>query len=58
MKNNISIQSDEREHRLVRKDFFFVIALNIFLLGLMVASYFYNRSTGQLDTWFSQLIKF
>ncbi len=56
--NNLAQQSEERELRVVKKDFTFVVGLNLMLLALMVALYFWNRSTGQLEHWFSQLIKF
>jgi hypothetical protein len=59
MKNKMtSAMTDEREARLVRKDFTRVVVLNLLLMGLMIGAYFWDRSTGQLDKIFSDLIKF
>ncbi|HYC80126.1 MAG TPA: hypothetical protein VEC17_03815 [Candidatus Binatia bacterium] len=59
MKNKeTSLQYDQREHSLVRKDFLFVVILNAILLGIMLGLYFWNRSTGQLDQFFGRFINF
>jgi hypothetical protein len=59
MKNrNTTVEFDERENRLVRKDFTRVVVLNALLFGLLLALYFWNRSTGQLDNIFNSLIQF
>jgi hypothetical protein len=59
MKNNTSVQQvDARENRLVRKDFLHVVVLNTILFAGMLALYFWNRSTGELDRIFSSLINF
>jgi hypothetical protein len=59
MKNNdLAQQSEARENRLVRKDFIYVVFLNLVLFALMIGLFFWNRSTGELDRIFSQIIKF
>ncbi|MBX4187549.1 MAG: hypothetical protein KW793_00215 [Candidatus Doudnabacteria bacterium] len=59
MKNrNTSVNVDERENRLVKKDFIYVVTLNLILFGLMIGLYFWNHSSGQLDRIFANLIHF
>lgn len=59
MKNkNLSIQDDSHENAVVRRDFIFVITLNLILLAAMLGLYFWNRSTGALDELFRNLINF
>jgi hypothetical protein len=59
MKNkNNQFHTDALDMRLVKKDFTFVVILNLVLLAAMFALYFWNRSTGALDHFFSGIIKF
>jgi hypothetical protein len=53
-----TVNHDAHELRLIRKDFIFVITLNLILLAAMLGLYFWNRSSGQLDQFFSSIIKF
>jgi hypothetical protein len=58
-KNNVvSPQMDEVEYRQVRHDLTFVVILNIIFFALLIGLYFYNRSTGALDSFFNHLLKF
>ena len=56
--NQITPQGDAVEYRIVRRDLIFVIIMNLTFLALLLALYFYNRSTGQVDKFFSHLLKF
>lgn len=58
MKKNFSGPNEIEHDRLVRRDFFHVIVLNLLLLGLMLGLFFWNRSTGQLENIFSSIINF
>jgi hypothetical protein len=59
MKNkNISVTNDVQETKVIRHDFIFVVCLNLVLFAAMIGLYFWNRSTGQLDHFFSSIIKF
>ncbi|HEX5429976.1 MAG TPA: hypothetical protein VFX17_02765 [Patescibacteria group bacterium] len=60
MPKNISIsaESDAQEYRQVRRDLIFVIVMNIIFFGVLLGLYFYNRSTGSVDSFFSHLLKF
>ncbi|MBX4205080.1 MAG: hypothetical protein KW788_02715 [Candidatus Doudnabacteria bacterium] len=59
-KNNpINPEADRVEYRQVRRDLIFVIIMNIIFFGLLLGLYFYNRSSGgQVDLFFSRLLKF
>jgi hypothetical protein len=57
-KTQITSESDAAEYRIVRRDLIFVVIMNLVFLGLLLGLYFYNRSTGQVDKFFSQLLKF
>jgi hypothetical protein len=59
MKNkNTQVQEDSHENAIVRRDFIFVITLNLILLAAMFGLFFWNQSTGSLDQFFSSIIKF
>ena len=59
MKNkHVTIDHDVRETRLVRRDLNLVIVLNLGLLGLLLAAYFINRSGGQVDRLFADIVHF
>jgi len=57
-KNQITAQDDEQEYRVVRRDLIFVIIMNLVFLAILLGVYFYNHSTGQVDKFFSHLLKF
>ena len=59
MKNkNTAVQEDSRENTIVRRDFAFTLTLNLVLLAVMFGLYFWNRSSGALDEFFRNVIKF
>jgi hypothetical protein len=59
MKQKITqAQEDSHEHALVRRDFTFVVTLNLILLAAMFALFFWNRSTGTVDDLFTKFIRF
>jgi hypothetical protein len=59
MKNkNTTVQEDSRENAVVRRDFIFVITLNLILLAAMFALYFWNLSSGAVDEFFRGIVKF
>ena len=59
IKNNpILVRNEEEEYRQVRRDLMFVLALNLVFLILLLGLYFFNRSTGRVDAFFSHLLKF
>jgi hypothetical protein len=51
-------QDDSHENAIVRRDFIFVITLNLILLAAMFGLFFWNQSTGALDSFFRDVIKF
>ena len=59
MKNkNYATSNDIHEDAVVRHDFIYVVILNALLFGLMLGLYFWNQSTGTLNSWFESVIKF
>lgn len=59
MKNkNMPQYDEEHEMKLVRKDFVFVVTLNLILFAAMIGLFFWNRSGGQLDNLLNHIIKF
>ncbi len=57
-KNQFAAHQDIHENAVVRHDFVFVVILNTLLFGLMIALYFWNRSSGALEDLFTKLIQF
>lgn len=58
-KNNpVLIRNEEDEHAQVRRDLIFVVTLNLIFLAILLGLFFYNRTTGQVDAFFSRLLKF
>ncbi len=56
--NQVSVQNDEQEYHQVRKDLIFVITMNLIFLAIVLGLFFVNRSTGKVDQFFAQLLKF
>jgi hypothetical protein len=59
MKNNpVLIRNEEDEYRQVRRDLTRVIVMNAIFLAILIGLYFFNRSTGGVDSFFARLLKF
>ncbi|MEJ0021676.1 MAG: hypothetical protein WDN47_03805 [Candidatus Doudnabacteria bacterium] len=59
IKNNpVLVRNEEEEYRQVRRDLIFVVTMNLIFLALLLGLYFFNRSTGRVDAFFSHLLKF
>jgi hypothetical protein len=56
--NPVLIRNEEEENVQVKRDLIFVVSLNAVFFALLIGFYFFNRSTGQVDTFFSHLLKF
>ncbi len=56
--NPVLIRNEEEESAQVRRDLIFVVSLNVLFFAALIALYFYNHSTGQVDSFFSNLLKF
>jgi|GEM_PF-2421055 hypothetical protein len=56
--NPVLVRNEEEENAQVRKDLVFVITLNLLLFAILLTLYFFNRSTGKVDSFFSHLLKF
>jgi hypothetical protein len=58
-KQNISPQfSEADEFRQVKKDLYFVLVLNAIFLVSLIGLFFWNRSTGSMDSWFAKIFNF
>ncbi len=58
-KNNpVLIRNEEDEQRQVRHDLIFVVTMNLIFLALLLGLYFFNRTTGRVDSFFGHLLKF
>jgi hypothetical protein len=56
--NQVLVRNEEEEQKQVQKDFFFVLSVNgLMLIGLLVL-FFVNRSSGAVDKFFANLLKF
>jgi|GEM_PF-3639721 len=59
MKNKLAtIDHEERDNRLVRRDLNLVIVLNAILLAVLLGAYLVNRSSGAVDKLFQGIVKF
>lgn len=56
--NPVLIRNEHEERVQVSRDLRLVIGLNVLLLALLAGLFFYNRATGQVDNFFSNLLKF
>jgi len=56
--NPVMIRNEQEEQTQVRRDLFLVISLNAVFAAVLVGLYFFNRATGQVDTFFVNLLKF
>jgi len=58
-KNNpVLIRNEEDEQHQVRHDLIFVVTMNLIFFALLIGLYFFNRATGQVDSFFAHLLKF
>lgn len=58
-KNNaVSVVNDQQENRQVRKDLIFVVTMNLIFFVILIGLFLWNRSTGAVDSFFSNLLKF
>lgn len=59
IKNNpVLIRNEQEEYRQVRRDLIFVISMNLVFLAILVGLFFFNRSTGRVDSFFAHFLKF
>jgi len=59
IKNNpVLIRNEQEESAQVRHDLVFVVSLNVVFLAALIGLYFFNHTTGQVDTFFAHLLKF
>jgi len=59
MKNKgMNIVNEENENKQVHKDLLLVMVINAVLLAGMIALYFINRTSGGVDRFFAEVIKF
>lgn len=56
--NPVLVRNEEEEYRQVRKDLMFVVTMNLVFFIILVGLFFYNRATGNVDTFFAHLLKF
>lgn len=56
--NSVLIRNEDDEYAQVRRDLIFVVILNLVFLAALLGLYFFNRATGNVDTFFSHLLKF
>jgi len=56
--NPVLIRNEEEENQQIKRDLTFVIVLNVIFIATLIGLYFYNRSTGQVDAFFTHLLKF
>lgn len=57
-RQNLTVLNTEEEHRQVAKDLKKVLLVNGLILILMLALFFWNRTSGSVDSFFANLIKF
>lgn len=59
IKNNpVSVRNEQEEYTQIKKDLIFVILMSALFFAVLLSLYFYNRSTGAVDQFFAQLLKF
>jgi len=59
MKNNpVLVRNEEQEQTQVRRDLIFVVTMNLLFFAALVGLYFYNRATGQVDSFFARFLNF
>lgn len=56
--NPVLIRNEHEEQRQVRHDLVFVITMNVIFLAILIALFFINKSTGAVDKFFANLLKF
>lgn len=56
--NPVLIRNEYEERIQVNHDLKLVIGLNVLLLVILIGLFFFNRATGQVDGWFTSLLKF
>lgn len=52
------VRNEQEENQQIRKDLIFVVAMNVVFLVILLGLYFFNRSTGKVDSFFGHLLKF
>jgi hypothetical protein len=57
-KNKVLVYSEEQEYKQVRKDLITVISLNAFFFAMLIGLFFFNRSSGKVDHFFTSLLGF
>ena len=59
IKNNpVLIRNEQEETAQVRRDLIFVVSLNVIFLAALIGLYFFNHTTGKVDTFFAHFLKF
>lgn len=56
--NPVLIRNEHEERVQVNRDLRWVIGLNVLFLAILIGLYFYNRTTGQVDTFFANFLNF
>lgn len=56
--NPVLVRNEHEEATQVRRDLIFVVSLNVVFFAVLIGLYFFNRATGQVDSFFSNLLKF
>jgi hypothetical protein len=56
--NQVLIRNEEEENKQVRKDLMFVLLVNGLMLAGLLVLFFLNRSSGVVDKFFANLLKF
>jgi len=51
-------QNNQDDYRQVRHDLIFVLTMNAIFFAILIGLYFVNRATGQIDSFFVNLLKF
>ncbi|OGF02010.1 MAG: hypothetical protein A3I07_04070 [Candidatus Doudnabacteria bacterium RIFCSPLOWO2_02_FULL_42_9] len=51
-------QREQEEYDQVRRDLIFVVTMNAIFFAILIGLYFFNRSTGSVDQFFAQALKF
>ena len=58
-KNNpVLVRNEKEEYAQVRRDLIFVVTMNMIFFAILIGLFFYNRSTGRVDSFFAHLLKF
>ena len=59
MKHNpMQVRNEQEENQQIRRDLMFVVIMNAVFLAILLGLYFFNRSSGKVDSFFVHLLKF